>query len=55
MSPEPDTSPGIRFEQVSDEDLMDYCVQGSEAAFADLPPEQSIVPGPALTTDWGSL
>ena len=26
-----------------------------EAAFADLPPEQSIVPGPALTTDWGSL
>ncbi len=26
-----------------------------EAAFADLPPERPIVPGPALTTDWDSL
>ena len=26
-----------------------------EAAFADLPPEQPIVPGPALSTDWDSL
>ena len=26
-----------------------------EAAFADLPPEQPLVPGPALTTDWDSL
>lgn len=36
MTPEAEKTPGIQFDQVSDEDLMDYCVQGSEAAFADL-------------------
>jgi RNA polymerase sigma-70 factor, ECF subfamily len=36
VTPEAEKTPGIQFDQVSDEDLMDYCVQGSEAAFADL-------------------
>jgi RNA polymerase sigma-70 factor (ECF subfamily) len=36
VTPEAGKTPGIRFDEVSDEDLMDYCVQGSEAAFADL-------------------
>lgn len=36
MTPEAEKTPGIQFDQVTDEDLMDYCVQGSEAAFADL-------------------
>lgn len=36
VTPEAEKTPAIQFDQVSDEDLMDYCVQGSEAAFADL-------------------
>jgi RNA polymerase sigma-70 factor (ECF subfamily) len=36
VTPEPRETPVNPFQNVSDEDLMDYCVQGSEAAFADL-------------------
>jgi len=32
----PDKNPLNQFDQVSDEDLMDYCVEGSEAAFKEL-------------------
>jgi len=36
VKPEPKETPANPFENVPDEDLMDHCVLGSEAAFADL-------------------